>query len=152
MLLLYVLILQPQGTWDPSSMTRERTGTPALEGKVLTTGQRGSPYQTSVNLKESSVADSRIFRWYLALYGSKHFKHIVSLGLSSTECVYMQLKHFNKKRSFNTKGFCGKCHFYWCINFRNVILPEYKQICKEQSCHLKRKILELFIFIIYNYK
>ena len=117
LLLLYVLVLWPQGMWDPSFLTRKRTSTPALEGEVLTTGQQGSPYQTSFNLKNSSVADSRIFRWYLALYGSKHFKHIVSLGLSSTECVYIQLKRFNKKRSFNTKGFCGKCHFYLMYKF-----------------------------------
>ena len=40
LLLFYVLVFGPQGMWNPSSPTRARdwTRTPALEGRVLTTG------------------------------------------------------------------------------------------------------------------
>jgi hypothetical protein len=31
----------PQGTWDLNSLTKDQTHTPALEGKVLTTGPAG---------------------------------------------------------------------------------------------------------------
>ena len=37
-LLFYVLVFWPQGMWNLSFMTRDRTGTPALGGEVLTTG------------------------------------------------------------------------------------------------------------------
>ena len=41
LLLFYVLVFGPQGIWDPRSPTRDRTTSPALEGKVLTTGSPG---------------------------------------------------------------------------------------------------------------
>ena len=40
LLLFYVLVYWPQGMWDLSSSTRDRT-LPALEGEVLTTGPPG---------------------------------------------------------------------------------------------------------------
>ncbi|KAI4559434.1 hypothetical protein MJG53_017960 [Ovis ammon polii x Ovis aries] len=43
LLLLYVLVLWPQGMWDPSFLTRERTGTLALEVESYTLDHQGSP-------------------------------------------------------------------------------------------------------------
>ena len=41
LLLFYVLYFWLRGVWDLSSLTRDPTCTPALEGKVLTTGPPG---------------------------------------------------------------------------------------------------------------
>ena len=39
--LFYLLVFWPQGMWDLSSLIRDGTCTPALEGKVLTAGPPG---------------------------------------------------------------------------------------------------------------
>ena len=38
LLLIYVLFFLPQGMWDLSSLTRDQTCTPVLEGEILTSG------------------------------------------------------------------------------------------------------------------
>ena len=40
-ILFYVLVFWLRGMWDLSSQIRDQTCTPALEGKVLTTGPPG---------------------------------------------------------------------------------------------------------------
>ena len=43
LLLFYVLIFWPGGMWALSSLTRDQTYTPVLEGEVLTMDCQGSP-------------------------------------------------------------------------------------------------------------
>ena len=43
LLLLYVFVFWLRGTWDLSSLTRNRTHTPTLEGEVFIAGPPGSP-------------------------------------------------------------------------------------------------------------
>ena len=55
LLTFYVLVFWPQGIWDLSSLTRDGTRTPALEGEVLTTGPAGKPQQ-SLFLRHSRLS------------------------------------------------------------------------------------------------
>ena len=41
MILFYILVFQLEGMWDPSSLSKDWTSPPALEGEDLTTGQPG---------------------------------------------------------------------------------------------------------------
>ena len=46
-----LFVFWPQSMWDCSSLTRDRTHTPALEGKVLTTGPPGTPLNSFFKLE-----------------------------------------------------------------------------------------------------
>ena len=48
LLLFYVLVFWPRGMWDLSSLTRDQTCPPALEGKVLTIGPPGKSPDSSL--------------------------------------------------------------------------------------------------------
>ena len=49
LLLFYILLFWPWGTWDLSSLTRDQTRTSSLEGEVLTTGPPGRSPKRSFN-------------------------------------------------------------------------------------------------------
>ena len=61
--LFYALFFSPRGMWDLSFLTRDRSFTPTLEGKVLTTGllPQGSP--TNKLFKRTRNVVSEIFTY-----------------------------------------------------------------------------------------
>ena len=52
LLLFYVLAFWPQGMWGLSSLTRDQTTPPVLEGEVLTTGLPGKSQDCCLRKKQ----------------------------------------------------------------------------------------------------
>ena len=50
LLLFYILLFWPCGTWDLNSLTRDQTHTSSLEGEILTTGPPGKFPKCSFNM------------------------------------------------------------------------------------------------------